>query len=241
MQPSVYVEPETTNQKLETLNQKLVFPMQFDCFLFDFDGTLAYSERAYRAAFLHSIERHTGVLPNDVEFRDYWNVTPHEVLRRYGEDLLDEMYASFEEHYYATHHQHLIAYEGIEELLSNLQERGASVGIVSLKPRRAGDLELDIIGLRRLIGLAVWGDDVERPKPEPDGVLRAMADLGAEPGSTLVIGDSPADIMMGRAAGTSTAAALWGGSSREHLLRTSPDLALDEPADLLRAALGGTH
>ncbi|HZM91016.1 MAG TPA: HAD-IA family hydrolase [Blastocatellia bacterium] len=215
--------------------------MEFNCFLFDFDGTLAYSEQAYRAAFLHSIERHTGVLPNEVEFRDYWNVTPHEVLKRYGEQLLEEMLASFEEHYYATHHHHLIAYDGIEELLSSLQDHGASVGIVSLKPRRAGDLELDIIGLRRLIGLAVWGDDVQRPKPEPDGVLRAMADLGADPRSTLVIGDSPADIMMGRAAGTRTAAALWGGTSRERLLEALPDLALDEPADLLRATLGETN
>ena len=212
--------------------------MDFDCFLFDFDGTLAYSEHAYRVAFLHSIERHTGVLPNEVEFRDFWNVTPHEVLRRYGEELLEEMFASFEEHYYATHHEHLIAYDGVEELLSSLHEQGASVGIVSLKPRRAGDLELDIIGLRRLIGFAVWGDDVERPKPEPDGVLRAMADLGADPRSTLVIGDSPADILMGRAAGTRTAAALWGGSSRERLFAASPDLALDAPGDLLSVING---
>lgn len=215
--------------------------MRFDCFLFDFDGTLAYSERAYRAAFLHSIERHTGVLPTDVEFRDYWNVTPHEVLRRYGEDLLEEMYASFEEHYYATHHEHLIAYEGVEELLSSLQARGSSVGIVSLKPRRAGNLELDLIGLRRLIGLAVWGDDVKRPKPEPDGVLHAMAELGADPDKTLVIGDSPADIIMGRAAGAKTAAALWGGSTRELLLEASPDMTLDEPADLLKSVLGETR
>ena len=213
--------------------------MNFDCFLFDFDGTLAHSEHAYRAAFLHSIERHTGVLPNEVEFRDFWNVTPHEVLKRYGEELLEEMFASFEEHYYATHHQHLIAYDGIEEMLSSLREQGASVGIVSLKPRRAGELELDIIGLRRLISLAVWGDDVEKPKPEPDGVLRAMSDLGADPRSTLVIGDSPSDIVMGRAAGTRTAAALWGGSSRERLIAASPDLALDAPGDLLSKILAG--
>jgi pyrophosphatase PpaX len=213
--------------------------MKFDCFLFDFDGTLAYSEHAYRAAFLHSIERHTGVLPNEVEFKDFWNVTPHEVLRRYGDELLEEMLASFEEHYYATHHQHLIAYDGVEELLSHLQAQGARVGIVSLKPRRAGDLELDIIGLRRLIGLAVWGDDVENPKPEPDGVLRAMADLGADARSTLVIGDSPADIKMGQAAGTQTAAAMWGGSSRERLLDALPDLALETPGDLLSILRAG--
>jgi len=209
--------------------------MKFECFLFDFDGTLAYSEPAYREAFLHSIERHTGVLPNELEFTDFWNVTPHEVLRRYGEELLEEMFASFEEHYYATHHQHLIAYQGIEELLSSLKERGASVGIVSLKPRRAGELELDIIGLRRLVGLAVWGDDVPRPKPEPDGVLRALEELGADPQATLVIGDSPADILMGQAAGARTAAALWGGSSRERLMAARPDLAIDSPAEFLRA------
>lgn len=214
--------------------------MKFDCFLFDFDGTLAYSEPAYRAAFLHSIERHTGVMPNAVEFSDFWNVPPHVVLRRYGAELLDEMYASFEEHYYATHHHHLIAYQGIEELLWSLNEQGASVGIVSLKPRRAGELELDMIGLRRLVSFAVWGDDVESPKPEPDAVIHAMAALGADPRSTLVIGDSPADIIMGRAAGTRTAAALWGGSSRELLVAELPDLALDEPADLLRATLSSS-
>ena len=211
--------------------------MSFECFIFDFDGTLAHSESAYRAAFLHSIERHTGVLPNEAEFRDFWNFTPHEVLSRYGGELLEEMFASFEEHYYATHHEHLIAYDGVADLLSSLNQLGSSVGIVSLKPRRAGELELDIIGLRRLVGLAVWGDDVLRSKPEPDGVLRVMEELGAEPRTTLVIGDSPVDIMMGRAAGTRTAAALWGGSSRERLLEASPDLVLDLPADLLRATM----
>lgn len=209
--------------------------MKFECFLFDFDGTLAYSELAYRAAFLHSIERHTGVLPNEIEFTDFWNVTPHEVLRRYGEELLEEMYASFEEHYYATHHHHLSAYQGIEELLSSLRRQGASVGIVSLKPRRAGELELDMIGLRALVGLAVWGDDVARPKPEPDGVLRALEEFGADAQATLVIGDSPSDILMGRAAGARTAAALWGGSTRERLLAAAPDLAIDSPGELLRA------
>jgi len=204
-----------------------------NCFLFDFDGTLAYSEPAYRVAFLHSIERHTGSAPDERDFTDFWNVTPHEVLKRYGEQMVDEMLASFEEHYYATHHQHLTAYDGVERVLDSLNQRGASVGIVSLKPRRAGELELDIIGLRSRIDFAVWGDDVARPKPEPDGVLRALGELNADPRATLVIGDSPSDILMGRAAGTRTAAALWGGSTRERLIDAVPDLTLDSPTDLL--------
>jgi pyrophosphatase PpaX len=205
-----------------------------DCFIFDFDGTLAHSEPAYREAFRHTIRLHTGLEIDEAEFRDFWNMTPQEVLRRYSTEMLDEMLVSFEEHYYANHHHHLIPYDGIAELLGSLIERGSRIAVVSLKPRRAGELELDITGLRSLINLTVWGDDVERVKPAPDGVLRAMSQLGADPDSTLVIGDSPADIMMGRAAGTRTAAALWGGSSRERLLAESPDLALESPAELIQ-------
>jgi len=208
--------------------------MDLNCFIFDFDGTLAHSERAYREAFGHSIRLHTGLEIEDSEFRDFWNMSPQEVLGRYSEEMLEEMLVSFEECYYANHHHHLTAYDGIFELLEYLNEGRARVGIVSLKPRRAGEIELDITGLRPLVHSAVWGDDVLHPKPAPDGVLKAMIELDANPRNTLVIGDSPADILMGRGAGTRTAAAMWGGANRERLLAESPHLALDLPADLVK-------
>lgn len=213
--------------------------MDFNCFIFDFDGTLAHSEPAYREAFRHSIRLHTGLEVRKDEFRDFWNVTPQEVLSRYSREMLDEMLVSFEEHYYANHHRHLTPYAGIAELLKSLNDRGGRIAVVSLKPRRAGEREIDYTGLRPLINLSVWGDDIERPKPEADGVLRAMSELGGHSDSTLVIGDSPADIMMGRAAGTRTAAALWGGSSRERLVAERPDFVLHRPADLLMAVGSG--
>jgi pyrophosphatase PpaX len=207
--------------------------MPFNCFIFDFDGTLAHSEPAYREAYQHTIRLHTGLEISETEFRDYWNMSPQEVLRRYSDEMLEEMLVSFEEHYYANHHHHLIAYDGIAELLGALNRRGAHTAIVSLKPRRAGEIELDITDLRSLIQVSVWGDDVERAKPDPDGVQRAMRNFQADPRETLVIGDSPADILMGRAAGTRTAAALWNNANHERLLGASPDFALAAPKDLL--------
>jgi pyrophosphatase PpaX len=207
--------------------------MSFNCFIFDFDGTLAHSEPAYREAFRHTIRLHTGLEIDEAEFRDFWNMTPADVLRCYSEEMLEEMLVSFEEHYYTNHHHHLIAYEGIAELLGELSKRDSRIAIVSLKPRRAGEIELDITGLRRLIDVSVWGDDVERVKPDPDGVLRAMGWLNVEARTALVIGDSPADILMGRAAGARTAAALWSGASPERLLAQSPDFALTSPHHLL--------
>src|SRR5215831_16183389 len=147
----------------------------FNCFIFDFDGTLAHSEPVYREAFAHSIRVHTGIEVPGQELGDYWNMPPHEVLGRYSLEMVDAMFASFEEHYYANHHSFLTPYAGVPELLRALRDNAAQTAIVSLKPRRAGELELDITGLRSLIDLAVWGDDVARTKPEPEAVLLTLS------------------------------------------------------------------
>jgi HAD superfamily hydrolase (TIGR01509 family) len=210
--------------------------MSFDCFIFDFDGTVARSEHAYLHSFKHSIKLHTGLEVSEEEFRKYWhmNFTPEDILREYGEEMVEEMVASFEEHYYENHLHHLDVYEGIRDLLENLERQQTKLGLVSLKPRRAGRLELESVALQELFRVQVWGDDVENVKPAPDGVHQALDALQARPERTLVIGDSAADILMGRAAGTLTAAAMWGSPRREKLLATSPDFVIDAPADLLK-------
>jgi len=51
--------------------------MSFDGFIFDFGGTLAHSEPAYREAFRHTIRLHTGLEIDETEFRDFWNRRAH--------------------------------------------------------------------------------------------------------------------------------------------------------------------
>jgi phosphoglycolate phosphatase len=49
--------------------------------------------------------------------------------------------------------------------------------------------------------LIVGREDVRRLKPDPDGVLLALAKLGADPASTALIGDTYHDVQAARAAG----------------------------------------
>lgn len=208
----------------------------YDCIIFDFDGTLIRSEFAYLYSFKHSIKLHTGIEVSDEEFRKYWhmNYTPADILKHYGEEMLDEMVMSFEEYYYDNHHHHVELYEGIGELIAHLQTRQAKLGLVSLKPRRAGVRELEFINLAEIFRVQVWGDDVEHVKPAPDGVHQALQALNASTENTLVIGDSAADILMGRAAGCATAAAMWGQPHHDKLLATSPDFVIHSPLDLTK-------
>jgi phosphoglycolate phosphatase len=65
-----------------------------------------------------------------------------------------------------------------------------------------------------------------------------MGRLGVSPAETVVIGDSPADLAMGRAAGAHTIQVLWGFSRAplpdgEYSVRTWPELR-----DAVRALAG---
>jgi pyrophosphatase PpaX len=64
-------------------------------------------------------------------------------------------------------------------------------------------------------------------------VLAALERLGVEAGEALFVGDSPHDVAAGRAAGTRTAAALWGPFPRQALEKSSPDAFLHAQADVL--------
>jgi pyrophosphatase PpaX len=79
----------------------------------------------------------------------------------------------------------------------------------------------------------VCADEVTNPKPHPEPVEKALTLLGADPATTVYVGDSIHDMHSGRAAGVRTAAALWGPFGRAHLESASPDYWLDSPRDLV--------
>ncbi|HEX8905738.1 MAG TPA: HAD hydrolase-like protein, partial [Longimicrobiaceae bacterium] len=67
----------------------------------------------------------------------------------------------------------------------------------------------------------------------------ALERLGVAPEEALFVGDSPHDMASGRAAGTLTAAALWGPFPREALLAERPDVLLHRQEDVLDLVRGG--
>jgi phosphoglycolate phosphatase-like HAD superfamily hydrolase len=90
--------------------------------------------------------------------------------------------------------------------------------------------------------VVVTDDDVRRPKPDPEGILLALWQMGADPGDAVYVGDSAGDLDADRRAGTRVATALWPKTApgeREQFLEDiapfAPDWIWEQPADLTRS------
>jgi phosphoglycolate phosphatase len=89
----------------------------------------------------------------------------------------------------------------LRPLLEGLRAAGKRVAIATSDDRDPTERTLRALGVDGLVDATVCADDGVAVKPAPDMVLRLCAQLDVDPGRAAVVGDSPADMRMGRAAG----------------------------------------
>jgi len=90
--------------------------------------------------------------------------------------------------------------EDAEEAVARLAERWP-LAVASSSNRPIIDLVLGLSGLGRYFRATVSSEEVARGKPAPDVYLEAARLLGAEPGNTAAVEDSPNGILSAKAAG----------------------------------------
>ena len=102
------------------------------------------------------------------------------------------------------------AYDGMQELLSQLHRGGIRWGVSTNKPSIYAQPLLQRVGLEPAPQSLVCPDHVSRPKPDPEPLLLNCRQLGCDPKQAVYVGDHPRDIEAGRAAGLGTIAAAYG-------------------------------
>ena len=216
--------------------------MRFPTILFDFDGTLVDSVELILESYRQTMKVHRpgrsfpdslwleGLgTPLRVQFRSFTD----------DPDELQAMVATYRDWNLANHDRMVTAYPGAVEAVQALKSRGARLGIVTSKNRNGLQRGLDLVGLGGLFDSLVTADTMEQSKPDPAPVRCAVAELGGDPATTLMVGDSPHDIVAGRGAGTVTAACLWGPFDRARLERERPDHWVASFNELLALCNGG--
>jgi len=124
-------------------------------------------------------------------------------------------------------------FDGMRELIAALEQNGTAWGVVTNKPETLACEVIERAGWRSRIACLIAGDTAERPKPAPDPLWMACREIGIAPADTLFVGDDERDVIAGRAAGTQTAAALWGYiDDVESVSAWRADMILASPMEL---------
>ena len=205
--------------------------------LFDLDGTLADTVDLILMSFRHTMVRHLGAAPPDDAFLAGIGKPLPVQLEDFARDeeerlAMLETYVSFQR---SVHDEMVRPFPGALDVLRELVSRGIRVGVVTSKGHRIAARTIEMCGLADPLEIVVCGDQVERGKPDPEPVRKALTALSLDerPEEVLFVGDSPHDLRAGRAAGTWTAGVGWGPIDRRVLEAESPDFLVERMAELL--------
>jgi phosphoglycolate phosphatase len=123
-------------------------------------------------------------------------------------------------------------YPGIDRLVRSLEGRQA---IATNKPSHFSRRIVEGLGWSSLFRANIGADDVERRKPAPDAVFRALELSGVRREEAVFVGDTPIDIATAKAAGIDFICVSWGLRPRHELLEAP--VIVDDADELEEAIL----
>jgi phosphoglycolate phosphatase len=122
-------------------------------------------------------------------------------------------------------------YDGATDLLDALEADGWLLGIATGKSDRGLRLVLERHGLaRRFVTLQTA--DRHPSKPHPSMIEQALAETGADPELSMMIGDTSYDMAMAQAAGVRAVGAAWGYHEAEELSAAGAGFVARHPAQI---------
>ncbi|PSF05232.1 phosphoglycolate phosphatase [Marinobacter fuscus] len=214
--------------------------------LFDLDGTLVDSAPDLAAAVDQMLE-HLGRTPAGLDKVRNWVGNGAAILVRRAlagdsnwepakpkdDALFEDALAIFYLAYGQINGRHAVVFDGVQECLEHLKQQGCRLAIVTNKPDQFVAPLLRHTGLDRWFELTVGGDTLAVKKPDPAPLLHAMEHLGGTPGTTVMVGDSAADINAARAAGIPCVAVRYGYNFGSPVDSLGADAVVDSLAELL--------
>ena len=192
--------------------------------LFDFDGTLTQPGSIDFLAIKQAIG-----CPHDMAILEFINLQPakHRVV-------LTEILEGFE----ANAARLSTPNRGAEACLSALRMRDVPIGIItrnSLKSVVSALQQFDVIEYRDF--QAVITREAAPPKPSPEGVFKAAAQMGCLAEELMVVGDFRFDVIAGKRAGAGTILLTNGRKSTMALGDPKPDYVCKHLAEVVEILL----
>jgi phosphoglycolate phosphatase len=223
------------------LTGSIAWPRPATAVLFDLDGTLADTAGDLGGA-LNRLRGDRGLPPLPLDMlRPYASAGARGLIGvgldiQPGHPEFDALRTAFLAHYDQCLAETTVLFEGVRELLDELESRGLRWGVVTNKPHRFTLPVLRALGLLDRSGTNISSDTTAHAKPHPLPLLTAAQELGMDASSVLYVGDDLRDIQAAQAAGMPSAAANWGYIGHNGEVGSwGADVIADHPLDLLQS------
>ncbi len=202
--------------------------------LFDLDGTLIDTNELIITTYLHTLEKYYPGRYSREDVLPFLGPTLHESFSTVNPDLVEEMVLEYRAFNIANHDELVREFSGVSEVVQSLKEKGYKLGVVTTKRHDVTLKGLRLMDLEQFFQVIVAYDHVEKVKPDPEPIFKALEQLGSTPAETIMVGDNFHDILAGKNAGTATAGCAWSIKGREYIAKYEPDYILEHMSDLLK-------
>ena len=199
--------------------------------IFDVDGTLLDTNYLHVAAWWEAFrERGHEIRCADV----------HRALGMGSADLVERVLGQPDPSVSPAHSRHYAPYlgrirplPGAADLLRATARLGLDVVLATSAKSDEVDLMTDAIGAGSVVTTVVSSGDVERAKPDPGIVRKALDESGIDPGSAVMVGDTIWDVLAAKRAGVACIGLLCGGTAEAELRGAGAVAVYHDPAALL--------
>jgi phosphoglycolate phosphatase len=205
--------------------------------VFDVDGTLVDSQHLIVAAQGMAFAEHGLTAPGRTEALSVVGLSLPQAFRRLvGEEGpiegLSESYKRAFNILRLDPNYEEPLFPGMGDLLARLHARDdVLLGIATGKSRRGVDRMIESHGWEGWFSTTQSADDAPS-KPDPAMLLQAMAETGAEPAGTVMIGDTTYDMAMAVSAGVAAVGVGWGYHPTGALFGAGASIVVDNASDL---------
>ncbi|WP_144509749.1 HAD family hydrolase [Bacillus sp. FJAT-22090] len=178
--------------------------------IFDFDGTIANTLPICYYAFQNVFKKYDNKTLSAEEIRAMFGpsetgIISNNLIHSNKEEAIELYY----EKYLEMHMQLVEHNREMDDLLGFIKGKGLRLGIVTGKARRSLEISLKALQMNNLFDVIITGDDVIKPKPHPEGIMKALSQLEVNKNDVMFVGDSEADIAAGVSAGVHTIGVQW--------------------------------
>lgn len=212
---------------------------QVDAVIFDLDGVIIDSGADIAAGVQHILQLFRRPVLSKDEILSYVGHGAEVLIRRSFKDCPEELIKQaipvYKKYYLDNALIETRLYEHVHESLEYIkgQMGNKKIALVTNKPEDIAEKILEGLGVKEYFDLLLGPESVKRMKPDPEGIIKVLNELGIAVEKAIMVGDSHTDIEAGRSAGTVTCGVTYGLGDTDELIKASPDFLIRDMASLL--------